>query len=82
MLCRQEREQLAEVLKRVGKEDREDVVLALLALAKFPSLEYRTDDPYVSILVSGLLPLVEQSQRKAADINWCLAHPDDVPAAG
>lgn len=82
MLCRQERELVAEVLKRVEKEDREEIVLALLALAKFPQLDYQTDDPFVSIMVSGLQPYVELSLRKAADTNWRVAHPDDVPAAG
>lgn len=79
MLCRQERETVSEVLKRVEKEDREAVCLALLALAKFPSLNYQTDDPFVSIVVSGLLPYVEQSLKKANDPAWCMAHPDDAP---
>lgn len=79
MLCQHERRIINEALSRVEREDKEQILLALLAMARYPSLHYTTEDRFISIMVTGLLPFVEQSLRKANDPNYLAAYPDDAP---
>jgi len=81
-LYQQERRIVNQVIRRVASaEDRELIRLALLTFINYRGLvHFRTEDPYVSIIVKGLKPYVEQSLRKADDPNYNLSMPEDFPS--
>jgi len=80
-LYQQERRIVNEVIRRVASaEDRELIRLALLTFINYRGLvHFRTEDPYVAIIVAGLKPYIEQSLRKAEDSNYNAAMPEDLP---
>lgn len=82
-LYQQERRIINQVIARVAEaDDRELIRLALLTFVKYRGLvSFRTEDPYVRIIVSGLRPYLDQSLRKADDDNYNLSMPEDFPSS-